>query len=218
MSEPAAVGDHAILVTADRQYWIFVELTEHACVPMRCDCPFCSRAILRCWFLCGASRVKFLKKTYSVKPLLGAPYGSVFEVQKTQLVRVEGKMSSEMELAALMPSSSGDAASAPAVEDTVDGAQVLDGDDIAAMRAQGASGHEIISALVENSATWSGKTEFAKEKYLKKKAIKCVFLPILEDTILFLGAFVNSRLDGVRFRLCWTCFRDGSGTCSACGC
>jgi tRNA (adenine-N(1)-)-methyltransferase non-catalytic subunit len=37
---------------------------------------------------------------------------------------------------------------------------------------QGLSGQEIIQALVANSATFHGKTEFSQEKYLKKKQKK----------------------------------------------
>lgn len=102
---------------------------------------------------------------------MGAPYGSVFEVQKSALVRVDVKLGAPIDLSSV--TLAGEGALAPAVEDTVDGAQVLDADGIASLRAQGASGADIIQALVDNSATFAGKTEFSKAKYLKKKANKC---------------------------------------------
>jgi hypothetical protein len=148
------------------------------------------------------SRFKFLKKTYSAKALIGAPYGSVFEVQGTQIKRVESRMSSEMALDTLIGPED-ELKAGPSVEETVDGAQVLDGDSISAMRASGASGQEIIAALVENSATFKDKTEFAKQKYLKKKAIKCGSASVLPV-----------RIDVVE------CDARGMApdTCSVCGC
>lgn len=103
----------------------------------------------------------------------------MFEVQGTQIKRVEGKMSSELALDTLIGPED-ERKAGPSVEETVDGAQVLDGDSISALRASGASGQEIIAALVENSATFKDKTEFAKQKYLKKKAIKWAAILMLQ--------------------------------------
>ena len=51
-------------------------------------------------------------------------------------------------------------------------AQTLKQTDIGGLREKGASGKEIIQMLVENSSTWETKTEFSKQKYLKKKQQK----------------------------------------------
>lgn len=51
-------------------------------------------------------------------------------------------------------------------------AQKLSSTEIGELRENGASGKEIIQALVENSETWDTKTEFSKQKYLKKKQQK----------------------------------------------
>jgi hypothetical protein len=40
----------------------------------------------------------------------------------------------------------------------------------------GASGRDIINALVDNSSSFANKTAFAQQKYLKKKALQCVFV------------------------------------------
>ena len=40
------------------------------------------------------------------------------------------------------------------------------------MREQGIHGSEIVAALIENSATFDGKTEFSKAKYIKRKQMK----------------------------------------------
>jgi tRNA (adenine-N(1)-)-methyltransferase non-catalytic subunit len=52
--------------------------------------------------------------------------------------------------------------------------QTLTSDDIAAMKAAGHAGEKIISALVENSATFATKTAFSQEKYIRKKQLKYV--------------------------------------------
>ncbi|KAH1204268.1 tRNA (adenine(58)-N(1))-methyltransferase non-catalytic subunit trm6 [Glycine max] len=51
-------------------------------------------------------------------------------------------------------------------------AQSLTGEDIEAMRRQGAGGNEIIEALIANSATFEKKTSFSQEKYRLKKQKK----------------------------------------------
>lgn len=51
-------------------------------------------------------------------------------------------------------------------------AQKLSSTEIGELREGGATGKEIIQKLVENSETWDTKTEFSKQKYLKKKQQK----------------------------------------------
>lgn len=51
-------------------------------------------------------------------------------------------------------------------------AQQLSDQSIADLRSGGASGQEIIQELVANSSTWQSKTDFSKQKYLKKKQQK----------------------------------------------
>jgi Gcd10p family len=52
--------------------------------------------------------------------------------------------------------------------------QVMTADDIHSLRAAGAHGDDIVSALVANSATFDAKTAFSQEKYkAKKKRIHC---------------------------------------------
>lgn len=48
-------------------------------------------------------------------------------------------------------------------------AQKLSATEILKMRNEGKSSNQIIQALVTNSATFSEKTEYAKQKYIKKK-------------------------------------------------
>jgi hypothetical protein len=49
MAEISQAGDHAILVTADRQYWVFVELLPHKYVGLLLNLG--GRDVLRVYFL-----------------------------------------------------------------------------------------------------------------------------------------------------------------------
>lgn len=49
------------------------------------------------------------------------------------------------------------------------GTQVVQADAILEMREAGSTGSDIITALVKGSSTFQQKTQFAQEKYLKKK-------------------------------------------------
>ncbi|RMX66281.1 hypothetical protein DD238_003110 [Peronospora effusa] len=110
------------------------------------------------------------KKVANLKPVIGSFYGAIFEEQNKKLVKVTG---------GLFP----DPVAPETGEDFVpDGdnrhyadtnsAQTLKQADIGELRESGASGKEIIQKLVENSSTWETKTEFSKQKYLKKKQQK----------------------------------------------
>lgn len=47
--------------------------------------------------------------------------------------------------------------------------QKMTSDGIEYMKDQGATGQDIIDKLIENSATFNMKTQFSKEKWLRKK-------------------------------------------------
>ena len=106
--------------------------------------------------------------------LIGQPYGSVFEVSNGKITKVEGKLSTaiDVDIGGGDEPDEAETAKLLATDASASNVQALASSDIDALRAQGASGHEIISALVENNAAWSTKTEFSKAKYLKRKAGK----------------------------------------------
>ncbi|RLN45640.1 hypothetical protein BBJ29_009322 [Phytophthora kernoviae] len=114
--------------------------------------------------------IKVGKKVANLKPVISSFYGAIFEEQNKKLVQVTG---------GLFPD--------PVAPETGEGfvpdgdnrhyadtnsAQTLRQADIGELRESGASGKEIIQKLVENSSTWDTKTEFSKQKYLKKKQQK----------------------------------------------
>eukprot|EP01043_Picozoa_sp_COSAG02_P003737 COSAG02_NODE_93_length_37477_cov_78.101129_22_plen_113_part_00 len=53
-------------------------------------------------------------------------------------------------------------------------AQQLRHEEIEKMKADGRGGRAIVDAVVKNSITYAEKTEYAKEKYVRKKQKKCV--------------------------------------------
>jgi tRNA (adenine-N(1)-)-methyltransferase non-catalytic subunit len=135
------------------------------------------------------------------RALIGAPFGSVWEmVAPRSLVRVASGELTPLSLIASLQTggSSGGAGEGEGVggggggEEAGGGggggaprrdnrllvdtgtAQALRDEDIAAMRRRGEAGAEIVRALAGSSATFSDKTAFSQEKYLRKKAHKYV--------------------------------------------
>ena len=62
--------------------------------------------------------------------------------------------------------------------------QKLSKDDILGLRDAGKSGREIVSSLIENNASFTEKTEYSQEKYIRKKEKKyCQFLSVHKPTL-----------------------------------
>ncbi|KAF8702481.1 hypothetical protein HU200_032859 [Digitaria exilis] len=124
--------------------------------------------------LTPAATVKIGNRTCSLKPLVGRPFGTLFRVGPDGLV----------------PCTTGDAPSRDdSMQDGADGqvqdetrdnrslvdnntAQNLSSDDIETMKRDGATGDEIVEALIANSSTFGKKTVFSQEKYKLKKQKK----------------------------------------------
>ncbi|KDO84842.1 hypothetical protein CISIN_1g0129782mg, partial [Citrus sinensis] len=118
--------------------------------------------------------LKIGNKNCSLQPLIGCPFGSLFQVDNGK----EGP-----NLSRVIPSTeddvqekedaqiSGEFRDNRAIVDD-NKAQCLSGEDIDEMRRQGATGEEIVEALIANSATFEKKTSFSQEKYKLKKQKK----------------------------------------------
>ncbi|CAH9080880.1 unnamed protein product [Cuscuta epithymum] len=129
--------------------------------------------------LTPASNVKIGDKSYSLQPLVGCPYGSLFQVEsgagRPILSRVvshtiEGKNNLEAESGGLQTTIDSSKDNRELVDNNT--AQSLTGEDIHEMRRQGATGDEIVKALIANSTTFEKKTQFSQEKYKLKKQKK----------------------------------------------
>nr|XP_043633880.1 tRNA (adenine(58)-N(1))-methyltransferase non-catalytic subunit trm6 [Erigeron canadensis] len=129
--------------------------------------------------LTPGSIVKIGNKNYPLHPLIGCPFGSLFQVENgingPCLSRVtstanatQGANNSEDKMECESKDESRD--NRALVDNNT--AQTLTGDDIEGLRRQGASGNEIVEALIANSATFENKTSFSQEKYRLKKQKK----------------------------------------------
>ncbi|VVB03491.1 unnamed protein product [Arabis nemorensis] len=120
--------------------------------------------------LSGGAILKIGNKNYSLKPLIGAPFGSLFQVENGE----EGSFLSRI-LPVKQENNSNNV-----IDDSRDNrelvdnneAQSLTGEEIEAMRREGAKGDEIIEALIANSKTFDKKFQFSQEKYKLKKQKK----------------------------------------------
>lgn len=125
--------------------------------------------------LSAGATMKLGKDKCLLKPLIGAPFGSVFQLENgkggpflSRMLRTaEGNNVREKEIALVEEE----------VRDNrgiVDNntAQTLTGEEINAMRREGATGDQIVEALIANSATFEKKTVFSQEKYLLRKQKK----------------------------------------------
>ncbi|XP_058218755.1 uncharacterized protein LOC131329569 [Rhododendron vialii] len=125
--------------------------------------------------LTAASTLTIGNKKYPLQPLIGCPFGSLFQVENGK----EGQY-----LSRVVPTAEGDNVEEKGcckIKDEskdnrglVDNntAQSLSSEDIDSMRRQGATGDEIVQALIANSATFEKKTSFSQEKYRLKKQKK----------------------------------------------
>jgi hypothetical protein len=138
-------------------------------------------------------KVRLFKSSYRVEPLVGVPYGSVFEVRRSKLERVDGKLALELEMptvatggemdggddadvagtiaTATAAAAAGDA-SASAAAGAVAAPQPGDTSDIRELWSGGASSTEIVAAVAGNCATFAQKTKFSQQKYIQRKTSK----------------------------------------------
>ncbi|KAL3683685.1 hypothetical protein R1sor_001707 [Riccia sorocarpa] len=129
----------------------------------------------------SASTLKVGNMKCNLDALVGQPYGAVFELQSernsAKLVRlptgsgINGTKEKQEHCDADQNSEEVKGRDNRALVDD-NKAQTLSCDDIDRMKREGASGREIIEALVANSASFETKTAFSQEKYMKKKQKK----------------------------------------------
>ncbi|RHY26646.1 hypothetical protein DYB32_007430 [Aphanomyces invadans] len=114
--------------------------------------------------------IRIGKVQIPVKCVVGFPFGSIFEEKEKTLVPVEGGLFPDPVAPEVgefeVPTNDN-----RSYTDTND-SQKLSNVEIAELRAQGVNGSALIAKLVENSDTWDTKTDFSKQKYLKKKQQK----------------------------------------------
>uniref|UniRef100_A0A5B7CBV9 tRNA (adenine(58)-N(1))-methyltransferase non-catalytic subunit TRM6 n=1 Tax=Davidia involucrata TaxID=16924 RepID=A0A5B7CBV9_DAVIN len=125
--------------------------------------------------LTASSTLKIGNKKCSLQRLIGCPFGSLFQVENgtkgpclsRALSTTEGNNLQEKGDFQIKDESKDNRT---LVDNNT--AQSLTGEDIDEMRRQGATGDELVEALIANSATFDKKTSFSQEKYKLKKQKK----------------------------------------------
>ncbi|BBG94832.1 eukaryotic initiation factor 3 gamma subunit family protein [Prunus dulcis] len=143
--------------------------------------------------LSAGATLKIGNKNCSLQPLLGCPFGSFFRVENGTQGPYLSRYTPSTEGNNVLEK--GDGQSIDELRDNralVDNnkAQSLTGEDINEMRRLGATGDEIVEALIANSATFEKKTVFSQEKYRLKKQKK--YAPI----VLLRRPFTRSDMVG----------------------
>ncbi|NWH90842.1 TRM6 methyltransferase, partial [Aegithalos caudatus] len=115
--------------------------------------------------LCYFRKITFEKQWFYLDNAIGHIYGTTFEV--TSGGNLQPKQ--EVEEAATETKEAG-TDNRNIVDDGK--SQKLTHDDIKALKDKGIKGQEIVQQLIENSTTFRDKTEFAQDKYIKKKKKK----------------------------------------------
>ncbi|XP_067098026.1 tRNA (adenine(58)-N(1))-methyltransferase non-catalytic subunit TRM6 [Osmerus mordax] len=135
-------------------------------------------------------KVIFEKQWFFLDNTVGELYGTVFEVNGGAL---QPRKPKQLE-------SSTDAKEAGTDNRNIvdDGkSQKLTRDDIETLKEQGLKGQEIVQQLVENSSTFRDKTEFAQQKYIKKKKKKYEnSVTILKPSCRILAMMYHGREPG----------------------
>jgi tRNA (adenine-N(1)-)-methyltransferase non-catalytic subunit len=112
-------------------------------------------------------------KDVSLDPLIGAPFGSTYEVDMDGVLYPAEPDPPEWNVPEETIEAIDDERNNADVNDMRNNsAQGLDQNDIARLKREGKSGKEIVEMLSTNSATFAKKTAFAQEKYKKKKLRK----------------------------------------------
>ena len=93
----------------------------------------------------------------SVSPLVGEPYGSIFDINGKVISKLAGELLDTHNVQ--VPSSYTPDGDNSSFSDT-NTAQKLTPEAIEKLRAEGATGNDIITSLIANSDSWNNKTEF----------------------------------------------------------
>ncbi|XP_018422147.1 PREDICTED: tRNA (adenine(58)-N(1))-methyltransferase non-catalytic subunit TRM6 [Nanorana parkeri] len=134
-------------------------------------------------------KVIFEKQWIYLDNAVGKHYGTTFEI--TAGGNLQPKRN---EVAAAEPKEAG-ADNRNIIDDGK--SQKLTRDDIEALKEKGIKGQEIVQQLIENSTTFRDKTEFAQEKYIKKKKKKYeAIITIVKPSTRILSMMYYAREPG----------------------
>uniref|UniRef100_A0A8D2CN62 tRNA (adenine(58)-N(1))-methyltransferase non-catalytic subunit TRM6 n=1 Tax=Sciurus vulgaris TaxID=55149 RepID=A0A8D2CN62_SCIVU len=135
-------------------------------------------------------KVTFEKQWFYLDNVIGHSFGSTFEVTSGGGLQLKKKKEE--------PTSETKEAGTDNRNIIDDGkSQKLTQDDIKALKDKGIKGEEIVQQLIENSTTFRDKTEFAQDKYIKKKKKKYeAVITILKPSTRILSIMYYAREPG----------------------
>uniref|UniRef100_A0A452H842 tRNA (adenine(58)-N(1))-methyltransferase non-catalytic subunit TRM6 n=1 Tax=Gopherus agassizii TaxID=38772 RepID=A0A452H842_9SAUR len=133
-----------------------LRIREGDCVVLKRDEVFKAVLVLR------RRKVIFEKQWFYLDNAIGHIYGTTFEVSSGGSLQPKEKMEETT-----TDTKEAGTDNRNIVDDGK--SQKLTHDDIKALKDKGIKGQEIVQQLIENSTTFRGKTEFAQDKYIKKK-------------------------------------------------
>ncbi|KAF6166520.1 hypothetical protein GIB67_005382 [Kingdonia uniflora] len=123
-----------------------------------------------------AATLKIGDKNFSLQPLIGCPFGSLFQVETGSkgalLSRVFTTNEDDNNVQQKSENQRGDESKDNRALIDNNTAQTLSGEAINVLRREGATGDQIVEALIANSLTFENKTVFSQEKYRLKKQKK----------------------------------------------
>ncbi|NXN13480.1 TRM6 methyltransferase, partial [Indicator maculatus] len=135
-------------------------------------------------------KIIFEKQWFYLDNAIGHVYGTTFEVTSG------GSLQPKKEVEEATTETKGAGTDNRNIVD--DGkSQKLTHDDIKALKDKGIKGQEIVQQLIENSTTFRDKTEFAQDKYIKKKKKKYeALITIVKPSTRILATMYHAREPG----------------------
>uniref|UniRef100_A0A8C7XLT6 tRNA (adenine(58)-N(1))-methyltransferase non-catalytic subunit TRM6 n=1 Tax=Oryzias sinensis TaxID=183150 RepID=A0A8C7XLT6_9TELE len=133
-------------------------------------------------------KVIFEKQWIFLDNVVGCLYGNTFEIRSGGGLQLQNTKTTENSKVAGTDNRN-------IIDDGK--SQKLTKDDIEKLKDQGLKGQEIVQQLIENSATFSNKTEYAQDKYIKKKKKKYEnTVTVLRPTCRILAMMYHGREPG----------------------
>eukprot|EP00042_Codosiga_hollandica_P043777 m.420903 g.420903 ORF g.420903 m.420903 type:complete len:492 (-) comp56641_c0_seq23:20-1495(-) len=128
---------------------------------------FCEGVHIKTAQVSPTAKLKFGKANVRLSDVIGHHFGTMFRVDRDRLIPVASRM--RVDTAAISSASAG-SDNRGLVDDQSN--QMVSYESLELLKSTGVTGEDIVSKLVESSQTFQTKTEFAQDKYLKKKEKK----------------------------------------------
>ncbi|NWW81353.1 TRM6 methyltransferase, partial [Climacteris rufus] len=163
-------------------------IREGDCAVLKRDEVF--KAVSHHTLLCYFRKIIFEKQWFYLDNAIGHVYGTTFEVTSG------GNLQPKQEVEETTTETKEAGTDNRNIVD--DGkSQKLTHDDIKALKDKGIKGQEIVQQLIENSTTFRDKTEFAQDKYIKKKKKKYeAVITIVKPSTRILSTMYYAREPG----------------------